>query len=197
MLAGRKNADWGAVPADPEPFFRPVSSGAGSRFSRARLRQSAGGIQKIYRELVLRPRGPRPSPVFRKKKIDFSARCDKIVRGRFGRQGGSGLNPNFRRRSVMAEGTAYFVGIWPVAAGQYDPGLDGTGIPDGAAVFGLFDMSFGKYSLTDEGVPGLAEVRSMAELKKGSYFFLKASSGFDYVIALPENPSGIAIKMKN
>jgi hypothetical protein len=77
---------------------------------------------------------------------------------------------------------AYPVGVWPLAAGTYDPGLDGQNIPRGAEIFGCFD------SLTYNSLPvptsltGYTEVQSMAEVTNGKYYILAASSGFDYIV---------------
>jgi hypothetical protein len=73
------------------------------------------------------------------------------------------------------------VGIWPLPAGQYDPGLDGNFIPSGMSVYGLFDAS---YAVVDppENIEGFKLVDSAAEVTEGTYFILNTSSGFGYII---------------
>ncbi|MDR0906343.1 MAG: hypothetical protein LBN00_09290 [Oscillospiraceae bacterium] len=77
--------------------------------------------------------------------------------------------------------TAFAVGNWPLAAGSYDPALDGQGIPDGATIYGLFDAA---YAVIDPpaSLTGYEQVDAIADLAEGKWFLLVGSSGFNYVI---------------
>ncbi|MDR0905218.1 MAG: hypothetical protein LBN00_03430 [Oscillospiraceae bacterium] len=83
--------------------------------------------------------------------------------------------------------TAFNVGIWPMAAGSYDPGLDGHGIQAGTLVYGLFNASYATIAPPAK-VTGYNEVNSVTALTAGSWYLLRGSSGFDYVLIKPENP---------
>ncbi|MDR1065752.1 MAG: hypothetical protein LBL25_05225, partial [Oscillospiraceae bacterium] len=78
--------------------------------------------------------------------------------------------------------SAYPAGVWPMAAGQYDPSLDGQGIPDGANVFGLYDSSFTTMLDAPAAIEGYTAVTAAADLAPGSYYVLIGGAGFNYVI---------------
>ncbi|MDR0937618.1 MAG: LPXTG cell wall anchor domain-containing protein [Oscillospiraceae bacterium] len=70
---------------------------------------------------------------------------------------------------------------WPFAAGTYDPALDGQGIPNGVYVYGLFDASYA--TIPDpSSVTGYTAVSSAGDVGAGTWYLLKGSSGFNYVI---------------
>jgi hypothetical protein len=73
------------------------------------------------------------------------------------------------------------VGVWPLPAGQYDPGLDGNDIPSGMSVYGLFDASYAVVE-PPASIDGYTEVGSAAEVTEGTYFILNTSSGFGYIV---------------
>jgi hypothetical protein len=77
--------------------------------------------------------------------------------------------------------TAFPVGVWPLAAGTYDPALDGQGIPDGATIYGLFDAAYAVVP-NPTAVTGYTEVTAIGDLAAGNWFLLVGSSGFNYVI---------------
>ncbi|MDR0905384.1 MAG: hypothetical protein LBN00_04295 [Oscillospiraceae bacterium] len=80
--------------------------------------------------------------------------------------------------------SAFDVGKWPLAAGTYDPALDGQGIKSGTFVYGLFDAAYAP--VTDPtALAGYTEASSVAALADGQYYVLKGSSGFDYVLVRP------------
>ncbi|MDR0916552.1 MAG: hypothetical protein LBN02_05115 [Oscillospiraceae bacterium] len=80
--------------------------------------------------------------------------------------------------------TAFPVGVWPLAAGAYDPGLDGQGIPDGAVLYGLFDAAYATIP-APTAVDGYTQVSAITDLTAGTWFLLAASSGFGYVVLIP------------
>ncbi|MDR0861937.1 MAG: hypothetical protein LBN30_04070 [Oscillospiraceae bacterium] len=82
---------------------------------------------------------------------------------------------------------AFDVGIWPMAAGSYDPGLDGNGIQSGTVVYGLFNASYTAIAAPAK-LTGYTKVNSVAELTAGTWYVLRASSGFDYILIKPDNP---------
>lgn len=76
---------------------------------------------------------------------------------------------------------AFQVGTWPLASGQYDPALDGQGITNGTAVYGLFGADYSK--LPDPtSVTGYTQGSSPAALQDGEWYLLAGSSGFNYVL---------------
>jgi len=77
--------------------------------------------------------------------------------------------------------TAFNVGVWPMAAGTYDPALDGQGIPNGAYVYGLFDAAYATLAVP-ASITGYTEVTDVTTLGESNYFVLYGSSGFNYVI---------------
>ena len=77
--------------------------------------------------------------------------------------------------------TLFNVGKWPLAAGTYDPALDGLAIPDGANIFGLFDSAYAPLP-APTSIAGYKTVRSVAKVVKGYYFVLNATSGYGYVV---------------
>jgi hypothetical protein len=78
-------------------------------------------------------------------------------------------------------GTALLIGVWPAAAGTYDPTLDTVGIPGGAQVWGLFDaMSYAALPAPGS-IAGYTSVASAAEVTEGTYAIVNVS-GFDYAI---------------
>ena len=81
--------------------------------------------------------------------------------------------------------SAFFVGVWPLDPGAYDPALDGNGIPDGATVYGLFDAAYAMLA-RPSSVTGYAEVGSIADLSIGTFTVFDASSGFGYVILMSD-----------
>jgi len=84
---------------------------------------------------------------------------------------------------------AFAVGTWPLAAGQYDPALDGQGIPDGTTVYGLFDSTYATLPVPSS-VTGYTEVKSTADLAGGKYYVLYGSSGFNYVLTFGDPGAG-------
>jgi hypothetical protein len=83
--------------------------------------------------------------------------------------------------------TAYNVGVWPMAAGSYDPGLDNNVIPAGTLIYGLFDGNYATIAAPSAGTD-FNKVNSVAELTAGTWFHLNASSGFGYVLVMPDSP---------
>lgn len=77
--------------------------------------------------------------------------------------------------------TLFNVGKWPLAAGTYDPALDGTGIPNGASVYGLFDAAYAPLE-APTSIAGFKSVNSVSEVVKGTYNVHYGSSGYNYVI---------------
>jgi AraC family transcriptional regulator len=88
---------------------------------------------------------------------------------------------------------AIYVGVWPLETGTYDPALNEIGIPDDAAIFGLFDDSYSKYS-APENIFGLTAVSTLAELKLGCWCAVTVGD-FGYVIAITNNPASLEVKM--
>jgi hypothetical protein len=84
---------------------------------------------------------------------------------------------------------------WPFAAGTYDPALDGQGIPNGAYIYGLFDAAYAVIP-DPSSVTGYTSVGSAAEVGPGTYYLLKGSSGFNYVI-IGEKGGGLLNFTKN
>lgn len=84
--------------------------------------------------------------------------------------------------------TAFVVGQWPMAAGTYDPGLDGIGIPDGVQVYGLFDAAYAALP-APTSVTGFKEVAGPADVVDGTYCVVTTSGGYGYVI-LGSGPLG-------
>jgi LPXTG-motif cell wall-anchored protein len=70
---------------------------------------------------------------------------------------------------------------WPFAAGTYDPALDGQGIPTGAYVYGLFDAAYATIA-DPSSITGYSAVSSAGDVGPGTWYLLKGSSGFNYVI---------------
>jgi hypothetical protein len=90
--------------------------------------------------------------------------------------------------------SASSVGVWPMAAGAYDPSLDGQGIPDGTNIFGLFDMD-AAYNITPfadipASLAGYTTVSSPAELVPGSYYVLHITGLAEYDYALVMGTDG-------
>jgi hypothetical protein len=86
--------------------------------------------------------------------------------------------------------TAFSVGTWPLAAGTYDPALDGNGIPDGAVIYGLFDAAYATIPVP-ASVTGYTSVGSADAVTAGSYYVLMGSSGFNYVILGADGTSAV------
>jgi hypothetical protein len=88
--------------------------------------------------------------------------------------------------------SAYDFGVWPIAAGLYDPLLDGQGIPDGTNIFGLFDIdttnNIAPFADIPVSLAGYTTVSSPAELVPGSYCVLHVTgTGFveyDYALVM-------------
>jgi hypothetical protein len=80
--------------------------------------------------------------------------------------------------------SAFDVGKWPLAAGTYDPALDGQGIKSGTFVYGLFDANYAPVT-PPTALAGYTEASSVASLGDGQYYVLIGSSGFNYVLVRP------------
>ncbi|MDR1065753.1 MAG: hypothetical protein LBL25_05230 [Oscillospiraceae bacterium] len=80
--------------------------------------------------------------------------------------------------------SAFDVGVWPIAAGTYDPGLDGNSIPNGTYVYGLFDAAYAMLT-APSSLAGYTAASSASALTPGAYYVLNASSGFGYVLVMP------------
>ncbi|MDR3150041.1 MAG: hypothetical protein LBT88_08570 [Oscillospiraceae bacterium] len=93
----------------------------------------------------------------------------------------------------MEQLTATYVGVWPLTI-SHDPALDELGLPNGAAIFGLFDESYTKYA-APEKITDLTAAASLAELRQGAYCAVHASSGFGYIIAMTDNPENLTVEM--
>jgi|GEM_PF-6913521 len=81
--------------------------------------------------------------------------------------------------------SAFPVGVWPMAAGSYDPALDEVAVPAGATLYGLFDAA---YAVIDPPatVTGFEQVDDIAALVDGTWFLILGSSGFNYVAVMSE-----------
>lgn len=82
--------------------------------------------------------------------------------------------------------TAFDVGVWPMEAGTYDPALNGQGILPGTLVFGLFDSNYARINPPGK-VTGYTPADSPAEMAGGNYYILYGSSGFNYVLIMPDS----------
>lgn len=91
---------------------------------------------------------------------------------------------DFKKPSEVA--TAFEIGTWPQESGTYDPALDGQGIIAGTLVFGLFDANYAQ--ITPPGkVTGYTLAESPASMTAGTYYILYGSSGFNYVLIMPDS----------
>ena len=87
---------------------------------------------------------------------------------------------------------AFEIGVWPRDPGTYDPALDGQGIIPGTIIYGLFDSSFNP--LPPPGsVTGYTEAENPGAMVPGSYFILYGSSGFNYVLVMPEAKGSVPL----
>lgn len=94
-----------------------------------------------------------------------------------------GASLNFERPSEISN--AFEVGPWPREAGTYDPALDGQGIISGTIIFGLFDSNYARINPPAK-VTGYTIANSPGEMVKGNYYILYGSSGFNYVLIMPD-----------
>ncbi|MDR0916242.1 MAG: hypothetical protein LBN02_03535 [Oscillospiraceae bacterium] len=77
--------------------------------------------------------------------------------------------------------TAFYIGVWPLAAGSYDPGLDGNSILNGTRIYGLFGGDYAPLP-APTSVTGYTAVSSATAVTAGTYYVLNTSSGFAYVL---------------
>jgi hypothetical protein len=81
------------------------------------------------------------------------------------------------------------LGVWPLKF-EHDPALDKCGIPGGTSIFGLFDENYIKYDIP-KALTGLTQVSMLSELKPDCWCLIEASSGFNYIAAIVEDPSKV------
>jgi hypothetical protein len=82
--------------------------------------------------------------------------------------------------------SAFEIGVWPRDPGTYDPALDGQGIIAGTLVFGLFDSNY-MHITPPSKVAGYTLAESPASMTAGTYYILYGSSGFNYVLIMPDS----------
>ncbi|MDR2421320.1 MAG: hypothetical protein LBD49_04390 [Oscillospiraceae bacterium] len=79
--------------------------------------------------------------------------------------------------------SAVDVGVWPAAAGTYDPTLDASGIPSGVHLYLFMDATSYSPIAAPTEITGYANVGSVADLTPGTWTLLNINS-FDYVVLL-------------
>jgi AraC family transcriptional regulator len=88
---------------------------------------------------------------------------------------------------------ATFVGVWPLGDAPHDPALDALTLPEGAALWALCDADYRKFD-APAAIAGLSRAASLAELENGKWCVIMVN-GFDYVVALTDNPDSVVVEM--